>query len=110
MATTTERTRLNGGGRAPRECPRCGLHDCATCQARDERDDELGDVIEDVAAELGEIRSLLHELVTIARSVRLPARAGVGGGCGRARDEQPDERTTSSPRTTSPRTRTSTST
>ncbi|MBK8996096.1 MAG: hypothetical protein IPM35_10160 [Myxococcales bacterium] len=95
---TSERARLNGGGRGlPRECPRCGNHDCATCQARDERDDELGDVIEDVAAELGEIRSLLHELVTIARSRsgfrRVPASevAAVAPGDEQPDDEQPDD-------------------
>lgn len=80
MATTSSsRVRANGsaGRGMPRECPRCGLHDCETCQARDERDDELGDVVEDMAAELGEIRAgqvelvtLLRELVTLARGSR----------------------------------------
>lgn len=77
MATTSSsRVRANGsaGRGMPRECPRCGLHDCETCQARDERDDELGDVVEDMAAELGEIRAsaaetaaLLRELVGLVR-------------------------------------------
>lgn len=77
MATTSSsRARANGsaGRGMPRECPRCGLHDCETCQARDERDDELGDVVEDMAAELGEIRAsaaetaaLLRELVGLVR-------------------------------------------
>ncbi len=107
-ATTSERQRLNGGaGRGePREvhvdCPRCGLSDCAACAERDERDEELGDVVEDMAAELGEIRAgqvelvtLLRELVTLARGSRfrrVPASEVAAAVAAAAEPEDDDHR------------------